>query len=232
MVEVYDAELEGIYQAAKKIYGQRRFRKKKVIIFSDSQAAVCRAGQLGPGQGKHRARQRHDLATRQIKRGGSLTVEWVPGHYDVEGNKRADKLAKAAVQLPPNHRRTEVSITHLLREIKAAHDNRWKTRWDNTPAELKGKTYVGDWKRTPDRLFLEDRIVCSTITQLRTGHGHFGSFLHRMGFRDSDRCTCVAGPRETPQHLLFSCLQYSKTGWQLPNPAEYPSIRRPSYTAI
>lgn len=50
-MEVYDAELEGIYLAGKTICGQRRFRKKKVTIFSDNQAAAYRASQLGPDQG-------------------------------------------------------------------------------------------------------------------------------------------------------------------------------------
>lgn len=76
--------------------------------------------------------------------------------------------------------------------------------------DLKGKSCVRDWKRKPDRLFLEDRIVCSTITQLRTGHGHFGTFLPRMGFRDNDCCVCADGPRETPQHLPFHRPRYSK----------------------
>jgi hypothetical protein len=108
----------------------------------------------------------------------------------------------------PN-RDTQVSLTHLLREIKADHDKRWEKRWTDTPRDLKGHHYVGDWKKKPDRLFGEDRIICSTVTQLRMGHGHFGTYLCRMGFRTLDRCICFNGSRESPQHLGFHCPRYS-----------------------
>jgi ribonuclease HI len=77
---VYDAELEGIYQTTQRICGQRRFRKKNITIFSDNQAAVRWARQLGPGQGQHLSRKLHDIAIRQRQHGGSLQVECVPGH--------------------------------------------------------------------------------------------------------------------------------------------------------
>jgi hypothetical protein len=149
----------------------------------------------------------------------------------VEGNEKADALAKATVQLPPTgHQLT--SLTHLLRVIKADHDNRWEKSWKETPPELKGKHYVGDWKRNPDSLFKEDRIICSTVTQLRTGHGHFGSFLCRMGFRDSERCIWQNGPRETPQHLSFTALGMLRLIRKPPNDAEYPSIKVDEFQVI
>jgi ribonuclease HI len=204
-VEVYDAELEGIYQATRMVCGQRRF-KKRIIIFSDNQAAVQTAGQLGPGPGRQRARQLHDLAIQQITNGGSIQVEWVPGHYNVDGNELADTLAKAVVQKPAD----PGSITYLYRQVKADHNARWKNGWETMAVDLKGRSYVGDWKQAPDKLFLEDRMVCSTVIPLCTGHGHFGSYLHTMKFRPHDSCTCRNKPRETPNHLLFHCLRYSK----------------------
>jgi hypothetical protein len=80
-----------------RICGQRRFRKKNITIFSDNQAAVRWAGQLGPGQGQHLSRKLHDIALQQHQRGGSLQVEWVPGHCEVDGNEKANALAKAGV---------------------------------------------------------------------------------------------------------------------------------------
>jgi ribonuclease HI len=99
---VYDAELEGIYQTTQRICGQRRFRKKNITIFSDNQAAVRWARQLGPGQGQRLSRKLHDIAIRQRQHGGSLQVECVPGHCEVDGNERADALAKAGVNNVPD----------------------------------------------------------------------------------------------------------------------------------
>jgi hypothetical protein len=202
-------ELEGIYQVAQCICGQRQFRKKNVTVFSDNQAAVRRAGQLSPGQGQHLSRKLHDFALQQCQHGGSLQVEWVPGHWEVDGNEKADTLAKAGVLHDP--RRRETSRTHLQRCIKEHYYNQWEAKWNSIPLDLKGHSYVGNWKRKPDKLFHNGHIICSTVMQMRTGHGPFASYLHRMGFHDNDRClSCPSGPHETPQHLLFHCPQYSK----------------------
>jgi hypothetical protein len=69
-------------------------------------------------------------------------------------------------------------LTHLLRCIKADYYERWEAKWNTIPHDLKRHSYVGDWKKKP----IDDRVICSTVTQLRIGHGHFASYLHRMGF--------------------------------------------------
>ncbi|CCX33124.1 Similar to hypothetical protein TSTA_098250 [Talaromyces stipitatus ATCC 10500]; acc. no. XP_002485806 [Pyronema omphalodes CBS 100304] len=169
---------------AQRICGQRRLRKRHVTIFSDNQAAVRRVGQLGPGRGQHIACRLHDIATTQRQHGGSLQVEWVSGHCAVDGKEKADVLAKAGFNTDPA--RPETSLTDLLRCIKA----------DSLPGKPSGIRYPSISKDTP---------------QMRTGHGHFATYLQRIGFRNSDRCiTCPSGPRETPQHLLFHCLWYAK----------------------
>lgn len=69
--------------------------------------------------------------------------------------------------------------------------------------------------------------IGSTITQLRTGHSHFGSYLHTMKFRETDRCTCPHGPRESPQRFLFHCPRYSKD--RLAAAKLSPYIPKPSF---
>jgi predicted RNA-binding Zn-ribbon protein involved in translation (DUF1610 family) len=119
-------------------------------------------------------------------------------------------VTRYCTNIPDPHHR-ETSLTHLLRCIKANHHERWENKWNSIPLDLKRHSHVGDWKQRPDRLFLDNRIICSTVTQMRTEHGHFASYLNRMEFRDDDRCTsCPPGLRETPQHLLFHCPHYSK----------------------
>jgi hypothetical protein len=110
----------------------------------------------------------------------------------------------------------------------------WKQRWEATPIDLKGTSYIGEWKKEPDKLFYEDRIICSTIMQLHTGHGHFASYPQKMGFRDNDRCTCPSGPRETPSRLLFHCPRYSKdhlAAAKLSDTPAYEGLPIPRYCA-
>lgn len=42
------------------------------------------------------------------------------------------------------------------------------------------------------------------LTQAITGHGCFGTYLKRMGKRDSDRCV-YCQEQDTPAHTLFEC---------------------------
>lgn len=43
------------------------------------------------------------------------------------------------------------------------------------------------------------------LTQILTGHGAFGQFLHHIGARQTDRCPCGLGSQSV-RHLLYDCL--------------------------
>ena len=59
-------------------------------------------------------------------------------------------------------------------------------------------------------LKLSNRVVSSTVTQLRLGHGYFGSYLRHLPSFDTDRCQCGA-PSQTPKHLLLQCPTYAES---------------------
>ncbi|KAI5792851.1 hypothetical protein FPQ18DRAFT_378232 [Pyronema domesticum] len=60
------------------------------------------------------------------------------------------------------------------------------------------------WKKKPDKLFLENRIICSTVTQVKTGHGHFASYLYRMGFRIAIAAPLALPDLEKPPNTSYS----------------------------
>ena len=55
------------------------------------------------------------------------------------------------------------------------------------------------------------RHQVATLTQLRTGHGYFNSYLERIPSSEvkSPHCTC-GRKHQTPEHLLLYCSLYKK----------------------
>ena len=99
----------------------------------------------------------------------------------------------------------------------------WQQWWDNIPQ--KGREYYGHFRLKPDKIFQTDnRILISTVIQLRTGHGYFNSYLSkiptsdiedRVEVRVEDRvedrgCSCSGAPPQTPAHLILRCQQHAK----------------------
>lgn len=46
------------------------------------------------------------------------------------------------------------------------------------------------------------------LTQFLTGHGAFGSYLHRFKLVDNDLCKFCTVYRETPKHTFFECSRF------------------------
>src|ERR1700733_5004665 len=59
------------------------------------------------------------------------------------------------------------------------------------------------WRIRPTILANSRRTISSTFFQLKLGHGHFNSYLHKLGH--SPYNTCLCGPKQTPMHLLLDC---------------------------
>jgi len=76
---------------------------------------------------------------------------------------------------------------------------------EHNPPERK-RIYYGHFRMKPDKIFQTDnRILISTVTQLRTGHGYFNSYLSKIPTSDvEDRgCSCNGAPPQTPAHLIL-----------------------------
>jgi hypothetical protein len=80
----------------------------------------------------------------------------------------------------------------------------------------------GTFKTKSDLLLAtNDRKLVSAITQLRTGHGCFNSYLHGISRAEEvvgPLCSCRLGEAQTPQHLILSC-RHSWMARKAPNEA-------------
>jgi hypothetical protein len=87
----------------------------------------------------------------------------------------------------------------------------WNLAWNSAK---QGKSYsklpTTLSLQTKPYLKLSNRVVTSTVAQLRLGHGYFGSYLRHLPSFDTDRCQCGA-PSQTPEHLLLRCPTYAES---------------------
>ena len=69
-----------------------------------------------------------------------IKVSWVPGHMGIEGNDRADEIAKEATDLKPAVETTTIAKLHwqLCERMKAE----WTREWANKP--LTGQYAIAD----------------------------------------------------------------------------------------
>ena len=93
---VFQTEIYAILQCAYENI-RRAYKNKRILIFSDSQAALKALG--GPKVISGLVAGCLD-ALSALASLNKVTLAWVPGHWGISGNERADKLARQASAMP------------------------------------------------------------------------------------------------------------------------------------
>ncbi|XP_031788378.1 uncharacterized protein LOC103316144 [Nasonia vitripennis] len=112
---------------------------------------------------------------------------WVPGHNSVEGNIKADELAKLGAE-----KDSIEAISHPLPTINVI-----KTTIDRA---------IERWTRKTKKLLNYRKIFLSTITGVVTGHCAVGVNLKRWGKTKDNFCRECCEEEETISHLGHSFL--------------------------
>jgi ribonuclease HI len=122
--EIFDAELIGILEALKIAVKERKLRNySQVTIFLDSRKAIQRTldDKLGPGQAL--TIEIISIANWLKDKGVETLIRWVLSHFGIEGNEKADILAKKAANQPKSAQVDGYSsfsyIQRLVRRQKA-----------------------------------------------------------------------------------------------------------------
>lgn len=181
-----------------------------IVICTDSKSCLqhlarCASGQRGVSLAYVILAKIDDLIVKGVK----LRLQWIPSHIGIQGNEKADMLAKFAAK---NGKATDIKLeyTEVLPKFKNKCYDDWKEYFDKRSLE-KGiwyKTLQGQPFRVP--WFLNSNLsrkLVVTAHRLRSGHIPCNKFAFMMRKTNSPNCV-ECGVVEDLQHLLMDCVRY------------------------
>nr|XP_037872684.1 uncharacterized protein LOC119629756 [Bombyx mori] len=192
---VYQAELLALCRAT---HEAAEHRAKSVGIYSDSLSALQTTANwnaLHP-----LAVEARENLRKALLRSKRISLFWIKAHAGLEGNERADKLAKESALR--SKRRPDYDlcpISFVKRSIRMESLDEWNHRYRG--GETAGVTKIF----FPDALtayrVIKKINIDGVTTQMLTGHGGFSEYLHRFKCRENPSCICEPGKPESRKKL-------------------------------
>ncbi|KAJ2940785.1 hypothetical protein O0L34_g14902 [Tuta absoluta] len=198
---VFQAELLALLGATEKAL---KNKKKECSIFCDSRSAlelVANGISLHPLAVKIRANL---TAAKQTDR--NIQLYWIKAHVGLEGNERADELAKnAALHLKTRPYYSLCPVSFAKRRIRIESIIEWGTRYKNEDTASTTKVFFPGVESYPVIRKIEfDHI----LVQVMTGHGGFSEYLNRFKVKESPSCVCDPEKEESILHIIAECPIY------------------------
>jgi ribonuclease HI len=197
---IFQAEILGIELALREA-AKNSQSTKNVIICSDSQAALKAIASFSVSS---RAVQNCKLAYSNLRR--RVTLAWVPGHEGIEGNEKADSLAREGSSIQPSGPEPFLPVTKSF--VKKQYTDKTKVAFQNAWNEAEcrmSKVLIVEPNLSNSRYLLSlRRGSLRALVAFLTGHGKFKSHLRRIGQIPDAMCVCGLD-EESAQHLLCDC---------------------------
>ena len=201
-----DGEVAGIRQAL------RMAPDVDVLVLSDSTAAL-RAIKRAADRGRGRSRDLVEVVDeigRRITKGLSTNFGWVKAHVGIDGNERADLMAKAGCR------------DSLLPQVT---ESGVRAYWKDVSSRGRAQRGLGS-----GRVVRWNRRAALRYTHLRVGKGDVGEWRRVIGNEDT-LCRLCGVEEETGIHLVFGCGEsYGLRPWHWTSWEELDDKRRWRYT--
>ena len=142
-------------------------------------------------------RKIHELNNRNKQ----VVLTWVPSHVGIEGNERADQLAKEAATREATF--TPIPYTDFYNTIRQRVYSRWKELWRENPHGrhlYQVRSEPGPWLESLSGL---SRRECVILNRIRLGHTRL---THGYLFENGIPTRCpLCGAVLTVPHLIVEC---------------------------
>lgn len=215
LISVFQAEIFAILECARFCL-QNDISQKSVAICSDSSAAL-----------KALASFNIDSALilecwnklNELAASNCLTLHWVPGHSDLEGNEKADELAREGSSKDPI---AQVPFLPLSKGWVKSVIKDWSCRahiryWQNLQTCGQTKLIVKKPLSESDskRLCSLKKVELRSIVGVITGHFFFNKHLNTMGLKTSSLCERCWEDEDTAYHLICLCPCYANRRFRI-----------------
>ena len=223
----YDAEVVAIQKTLNTTY--RNFENNivqptDVVIFSDSQSAIL-AIDSWPGKTSKQIEQLVTTCDKIMRLYGiEITIQWIPGHSDIQNNEKADKLAKAGSRMFQDNNATSFETAKQI-----AKQNSKEVWYNDWMTEEKGRPLF-KYLPTPnpkDPIHSLNRQDYCNIFRLRTGHSTLNDHRSRFDIQAPWLCRHCNLSRETVEHHLLECNKLKELRKELL--PKYPNIEKCLY---
>ena len=142
-VEVYNVEMKVLEKAAKIVHQITTEKESTlpmniIIALDNTGATQCIfKGSPGIAQASSLKFRKCILRALDYNQDLKIAITWCPGHFNIEGNKRADTLAKCGAYNRPTNPSYR-SISFIGSEHKHGTEEEWKQRWTNMRSSSAG----------------------------------------------------------------------------------------------
>ena len=136
---------------------------------------------------------------------GSVTLVWLKSHIGIEGNKRADDMAK---QGGKDGKLVQIGmpISEIKNKIKEFSESRWKDEWQKYKGVRMSKLfYDGPDKNKAQKILQMSSYKVGRLVRLLSGHNNLNYFQNKLCNEISPRGRLCEEGEETFEHWITEC---------------------------
>jgi ribonuclease HI len=193
---IYSAELSAIFLALKLVY---QSRSGTFLIVSDSLSSIYSLASMKLTHPM--LAEIHDLHSKLVREGKSITFLWVPSHVGIRGNTAVDTAAKDALGLDPSELNPYVPYADYKCLVGKYVFNLWQEQWSQ---QVNNKLFqiMPKLSDSPPRS-ASGRKAETVLNRLLLGHTYF---THSFLLRNDDPPWCHACDEiMSVKHILTQC---------------------------